>query len=449
MYVETEQLELKKSLAQLKEGIISLSAMLNKCHIGVVYFGINDEGKVIGLEIGKKTLADVTHEIQNNLKPLPIKVKVEEEKIESKSVIKVSVLGEDTPYSAYSRYYIRINDADIIMNSSQLQHFFSLKEDTYSKWEKKETEFDVNYINEDLLIDCIRMANDKGRLEYVYRNATEALNKLGLLTENGKLNNAGWYLFGNNKPLTIKEACYPTDSRTEFGEIKEYRGNIFECMRESISYIQNHITYKANIMGIQREETPEIPLRAIREIVVNSFAHCSYAIEGDYQQYIVYRSSIRIYNPGPIFKNIDPMKFASGKVGSKIRNILIASTLFKCGYIDAFGTGFDRTFTLCTDDNIKYRYTNDEFGFTFVFERNANFLYEKTYEYNKFNDKMNEIDGKIVNLIKINKYITIPELAKEINKSGPTIYRHLETLMKNNQIKRVGSRKTGYWKLDL
>lgn len=447
MYIETEQLELKKSLAELKEGIISLSAMLNKCHIGVVYFGINDEGKVIGVEIGKKTLADVTHKIHNNLKPLPIKVKVEEEKIESKTVIKVSVEGKDTPYSAYSRYYIRINDADIIMNSSQLQHFFSLKEDTYSKWEKEETKFDVNYINEDLLIDCIRTANDKGRLEYVYRNATEALNKLGLLTENGKLNNAGWYLFGKNKPLTIKEACYPTDSRTEFGEIKEYRGNIFECMNEAISYIQNHVSYKANIIGIQREETPEIPLRAIREIVVNSFAHCSYAIEGDYQQYIVYRSSIRIYNPGPIIKNIDPMKFASGMVGSKIRNILIASTLFKCGYIDAFGTGFDRTFTLCMGDNIKYRYTNDEFGFTFVFERNTNFLCEKTYV--KLSDKMNEIDGKILNLIKINKYITIPELAKEINKSEPTIYRHLEILMKNNNITRVGSRKNGYWKLNI
>ena len=73
MFIETEVVELKKSLSQLKEGIISLSAMLNKSNKGLIYFGIRDDGKVVGLDIGKRTLADITHEIQNNLKPLPNK----------------------------------------------------------------------------------------------------------------------------------------------------------------------------------------------------------------------------------------------------------------------------------------------------------------------------------------------------------------------------------------
>lgn len=71
MYFESETIELRKSLAELKEGIISLSSMLNKNNHGEVYFGINDEGRILGINIGKKTIADVTHEIQNNLKPLP------------------------------------------------------------------------------------------------------------------------------------------------------------------------------------------------------------------------------------------------------------------------------------------------------------------------------------------------------------------------------------------
>lgn len=65
MMVETETLELKKSLLELKEGIISLSAMLNKTHNGNVIFGINDEGEIKGVTIGTKTKADITHEIQN------------------------------------------------------------------------------------------------------------------------------------------------------------------------------------------------------------------------------------------------------------------------------------------------------------------------------------------------------------------------------------------------
>ena len=446
MLIETETIELKKSLSQLKEGIISLSSMLNKSNKGIVYFGINDESRIVGLTIGKKTIADITHELQNNLKPLPEKVLIEEELMESKSIIKVTVEGNDTPYSAYGRYYIRINDADIVMNSSQLQNFFESKEDNYSKWEQKETKYGIEDIDEDLLLDCIRTANEKGRLNYVYRNAKEALNKLGLLTENGLLNNAGFYLFGKNKPLIIKEANYPTDSRTEFGEIKEFRGNILECMNEMITYILNHISYKSEIVGIKREEKPEIPIRAIREIVVNSFAHCSYAREGDYNQCVIYKSYVRIYNPGSILNDIDPIRFASGNVGSKIRNILIASTLFKYGYIDSFGTGFDRAFTLCAQNNIDYKYINDEFGFTFIFNRKKDYLNDRINDV--INDRINQLDEMIITELRNNKYLTTQQLSKITGKSEPTISRHLSTLVKNGYIKRVGSRKSGYWAVE-
>ena len=186
-------------------------------------------------------------------------------------------------------------------------------------------------------------------------------------------------------------------------------------------------------------KTQEIPIRAIREIIVNSFAHCSYAVNGDYNQYIVYKSTIRVYNPGSIIKNIDPIKFAAGYIGSKIRNPIIANVLYKYGYIDAFGTGFDRTFTLCAQNNIGYRYQNDEFGFTFIFERNVNFLNDK------INDKINELDQEIIKIIKENKYVTIPQIAERTNKSQPTISRHMNMLVKNSIIKRIGSRKSGYW----
>lgn len=443
MIKENETIELRKSLTLLKEGIISLSAMLNKSNKGDVYFGIDDDGKVLGVSVKNKTLADITHEIQNNLKPLPNKLNIQDIDMNGRKIILVHVEGDDTPYSAYGRFYIRVNDADISMEPLMLQHFFEQKEDNYSKWENQETKFNSDDVDEDLLIDFVRTANEKGRLNYIYRNSEETLQKLGLLTTNGKLNNAGLYLFGKTKPLTIKEANYPTDSRTEFGEIKEFKGNIFECIREAISYIQNHISYKSLIVGVQREEIPEIPVRAIREIVINSFAHASYAKSGDFNQYTIFKSSIRIYNPGPILQNINPTRFASGKVGSKIRNILIASVLFKYGLIDSFGTGFDRTFTLCAQNGTEYRYINDEFGFTFIFERNVNFLNGKIID--KRNDNTNSFDKKVISTLKDNKYLTIPELATILKKSQATIYRSLDKLMKLNIVKRVGARKTGYW----
>lgn len=441
MFTENEKIELKKSLTQMKEGVISLSAMLNKTHEGIVYFGINDDGIVTGCDVGKKIIAKLTQEIRNYLKPFPPELKVDTSVIDEKNVLMLSAKGDDTPYSAYGRFYIRVGDSDISMSSMELQHFFEDKVPNYSKWEKKETVYDVDDIDEELLIECVRTANEKGRLDYVYKNAFDALNKFNLLTENGKLNNAGLYLFGNNKPVTIKEANYPTDTRTEFGEIKEFRGNIIQCIREAISYIQNHISYKASIIDAQRVEVPEIPSRAIREIVVNSLAHCSYAIEGDYNQYIVFKSSVRIYNPGGISRNVDPVKFASGDVGSKIRNVLIADVLYKFGYIDAFGTGFDRTFTLCANENIDYKYKNDDFGFTFIFSRVPNILNDR------INDRINSIDKEIIDLIAGNKYISGADLSEKLSKSPATIQRHLKLLSEKGLIRRIGSRKAGYWEI--
>lgn len=439
MEYENEKLEYKKTLTQLKEGVVSLSAMLNKHNEGTLIFGVNDDLKIVGLMIGKKTLNDVTQEIRNHLKPLPHRVEVIEYTIDDKKLIKVDVQGNDVPYSAYGRYYTRVNDSDILMDSLVLQRFFEEKEDNYLKWEKLETIYGVDDIDENLLIECVRSANEKGRINYVYKNAKDALLKFGLLTDNEKLNNAGLFLFGNNKPLTIKEANYPTDTRTEFGEIKDFQGNIFECIKEVTSYILNHISYKSNIVGLQREETPEIPIRALREIIVNSFAHSKYFVSGDYNQYTIYRSSIRIYNPGPIIKGIDPIKFASGKVGSKIRNILIAFVLYKCGYIDAFGTGFDRTFTLCIDNNIDYEYYSDEFGFTFIFKRNPDFLKTNKVKTNK------TLKDKIKEMLISDKYMNVSDLAKILNKSEITIYRHLQEMVKNGEVERIGSRKAGYW----
>ena len=160
------------------------------------------------------------------------------------------------------------------------------------------------------------------------------------------------------------------------------------------------------------------------------FAHCIK---------IGQQTHMKIYNPGSIYNGIDPVRFASGSVGSKIRNLLISQTLLYYGYIDAFGTGFDRTFTVCANNGVEYKYNNDELGFTFSFKRKQNFLNDKIND--KINERIDSIDKSIMEVILENKYITIPELASLIKKSEPTIHRHLDHLSELNMIRRVSSIK--------
>ncbi len=458
---ESETLEFKKTTAQLKEAVISICAMLNKHNVGIVYFGIKDDGSVFGQDIGRKTLSDISHELRNNLKPTP-GISITSETIDEKNVIKVFATGDDTPYSAYGRYYIRIHDVDVFMDSGLLWKYFESKEKTYSKWEEKTTSFNIDHVNEDLLIHYIRSANDTGRLNYIYRNPEEALRKLNLIDEDGFLNNAGYFLFGNDGPVLLKEVIYPTDERNSFTDLKQFRGNIIECIGEGLKYIQNNIHYLSEIVGTRRVETPEIPLGALREIVINSFAHCRYQ-KGDSNEIAITKSNVRIYNPGGILNDANPIDFASGKIGSKIRNPLIATVLFKNGMIDAFGTGFDRAFRLCAESGVNYEYYSDEYGFTFLFKRKN---YDKI---NKQNDKINDsgdkingnndkiksvkttktttLDDKILLIISEDSSITIPKIAERVQKSEATVYRHIEKLISDGKIERVGSRKSGSWKV--
>jgi ATP-dependent DNA helicase RecG len=60
---ESEIVEFKKSTSSIKEGLMSLAAMLNKYHQGTVYFGIDNNGGIIGQIISDGTLKSV---VKNN-----------------------------------------------------------------------------------------------------------------------------------------------------------------------------------------------------------------------------------------------------------------------------------------------------------------------------------------------------------------------------------------------
>ena len=229
---ESETTEFKKSTLELKQGIISLASMLNKSGKGVLYFGILNDSTIVGQQIGKDTTHDISVEIKNHIKPEVIPT-IELSNTNDKQIIKVSVIGDKKPYSAYGRYYIRSDDEDLLMSNETLEQFFKDESIDYSKWENALTEWTIDDIDEERLIKYFNEANECGRLNYVYKDSKDALTKLGLL-KGEYLNNAGYYLFSKNKPLKLKLAVFNTDERLSFSDIKLFEGNIFDCIEEGI-----------------------------------------------------------------------------------------------------------------------------------------------------------------------------------------------------------------------
>lgn len=117
---ETEVIEYKKSTGELKEGIMSLTSMLNKHSVGTLYFGVKNNGDVIGQEIGDRTLRDISQMIANSVKPQIIPT-ITLELLDDNNVIKVAVQGNERPYSAFGRYYVRSADEDRELSPVELK----------------------------------------------------------------------------------------------------------------------------------------------------------------------------------------------------------------------------------------------------------------------------------------------------------------------------------------
>ncbi len=60
---------------------------------------------------------------------------------------------------------------------------------------------------------------------------------------------------------------------------------------------------------------------------------------------------------------------------------------------------------------------------------------------------VNERQKQIISILKENFQINIIELAQKLNFNRKTIQRDLKKLKELNILKRIGSDKTGYWKI--
>ena len=54
--IEGEYIEFKKSTSELKEGVVSIAAILNKHGKGELFFGVTPQGDVCGQDVSEKTL---------------------------------------------------------------------------------------------------------------------------------------------------------------------------------------------------------------------------------------------------------------------------------------------------------------------------------------------------------------------------------------------------------
>ncbi len=292
---ETEHIEFKKSVAEMKEAIVSIVSILNKHGQGELYFGVRDDGTVLGQDIGKDTQRDVSRAIGYHIKPrLYPEISVKE--FGERKVVYVRFQGERQPYLAYNIPYIRVSDEDLVMDQDVYDDMLRSRDDKRKSWESQTSAYTVEDVDDESFQIYLRKAKNVGRITFETDDKETVLKKLDLM--NGKyLLNAGAALFCNTGINELQMATFATDERITFTDIRRHTGSIIDLANKAEKYIIEAMHWRAEIKGLIREEIPEIPVSAIREAIINAFGHR--VIEASQSvEVTVFRSRIEIYNYG-------------------------------------------------------------------------------------------------------------------------------------------------------
>ncbi len=441
MLAESETIELKKSTSELKEAVVSMAAMLNKHCKGEIYFGVKNNGVVVGQESSDKTLRDVSRAIGEWIEP-KIYPKIKETMIGGKKCIHVEFSGNDTPYFAYGRTYMRVGDENRQLSAKELERIILEKNSETSKWDKSICE---NAAIKDINSEKAKAFLKKAGLKFT--TVENTLKNLELL-KNGKLLNAAILFFANNpqkffRNAKLRCANFPTKSTTTILDRQEHEGDLIYLIEKAEEYILKNIHIGMRIDGLSRTDVPEIDRKAFREAIINAFCHRDYR-DDDSIDIAVFKDRVEIRNPGLLYGGLTIQQIKT-KMVSERRNKLIADLFHRIRYIEKWGRGIK--LILSKEPKTKF----EEIGSHFIVSLKRKTAPETPARTKgvteKVTEKVTENQEKILELISTNRQITVIELAKETGISRKSTLSNISKLKQKKLLKRIGPDKGGYWEI--
>lgn len=409
-------------------------------------------------------MRDISRSIGDHIEP-KIYPEITAVKLDDKSCIRIKFEGTEAPYFAFGRAYLRVADEDRQLTSKELQKIILTKAQNDTPWEldvPEKNPYSMDEIDEKSVKCFIERANAVGRIDFPFTNKAEILKKLKLVSGD-VLTNAADSLFGTGT-TDLQMAVFAGIERLTFIDIKRESGNIFKLIDTAELYIKNIIKWRVKFGKMQREEIPEIPIEAIREAIVNSFAHRDYR-NNKGNEVAIFKDRIEIYNPGDFPEGYTPEDFIKGEERSILRNKLIAQILYFSKDIESWGSGIKRIYNICKENGVKVDFKILKSGFVVVFHRPV-FEEDTVQEKPTSNDLQKDLDKnlekdlekfskfqltdsqlKILNGMIGNPKVTQKQLAAIVGINDKNIRNNIQVLKKKELVERIGPDKGGRWEV--
>ena len=433
---ETNRIENKEQLNEdFEQEVI---AFLNYKEGGIIYVGINKNGQVVGVENTDLTQLQIKDRIKNNIQPSTLGLfDVTVETIENKEVIKVIISsGTEKPY--YLRKKGRTPEGCYIrVGSSKERMTERMIDDMYAR-RIKNTLKEIDAPRQELTFNQLKIYYE----EHGLKLNDNFLQNLDLLTCEGKYNyNA--FLLADENTVSIKLVKYLGTNKMDLVENQEYG---YRCLITATQKILDRLdtenTVYAKIEYKGRKEQEKIDSKALKEAVINAIVHNDYSY-GNSPIIELYSDRIEITSAGGLPQELSQEEFLEGVTAPRNKELI---RVFKdVDLIENIGSGVLRI--LDSYDKSCFKFMDHFLRVSFKYKENP-FEYDNDKSKNdKINDKINGKEKQILNVLVDNEDATIPEISAITKISTATISRYLKQLQDKRIIERVGSNKSGYWKI--
>lgn len=410
---------------------------------GKLYIGINDSGRVVGIQNSKKLLEDIPNKIQQSMGIIADVNLLSKNGLE---YIEVSISPSMYPVSYHGEFHYRSGSTKQLLTGIALTEFINRK--TGFHWE----DVPVNGITlDDLDAESIaifkREAKQRNRMssDDLKISNEELLNKLGLMVD-GKLTRAAVLLF-TDKAEKIQVGNYAKVGKFGKGSDLQYQ-DLFESSLIStadkiidviyLKYLKAHITYEHD----RRVETYPYARDAIREAVYNALVHNCYMF-GIPIQIRINEDEIIISNSCSLPEDWTVETLLETH-NSAPYNPHISKVFYLAGYIENWGRGIQKIFETCHSLDIpepSYSVLGNTITVKFPALQNASITITNDGNHD---GNLTEIEALVYKALQENPRLSAVKMAETLQVSRPTIERAEKSLKGKGYIARQGKTR-GIW----
>ena len=343
--------------------------------------------------------------------------------------------GRDRPYTTGGRIYLREGSSDVMAAADSLQTLVEQNYREVERWERQPLpSAGMERLNLKLIKETVELGLKRRNFIFSDSKEPEAILADLALYRRGSITNAAEVLFGLHPAIQFPQVraqviVYAASKGSDLIDSRTFTEPISDMIEEMLNMVKKH-TPVASLFrgGLRRTDQPAYPEEAVREGLVNAFAHRDYA---DFRGGIsvhMYPDRLVIWNAGQLPPGI--------KIGDLKRehpsmphNPDISQVLWLRGYMERVGRGTQSILEWCRTAGLPEPVWESGVGVTLTFKFGAK------------NDasRLNLREKKLLEDLKPGDVIRLPDYGEKYLVSERQARRDLTELVESGFLNREGN----------